>query len=117
MGRSIRTAASRLLLFVLLVTFLSPSLGWQLLASHEQIEHERIEHAHAPAALHDNHDHETDAHGHIGHLLTHMPVHISTVTPPAPAPGATPGPSAPSLSTTFRDSEPPHHPPSVLSFA
>ncbi len=63
---------------VALFTFLSPSLGWQLTATHEQLGDA------APALGVPDHDHDSDdgehdpAHGMMGHVLTHMPVHLAT---------------------------------------
>ena len=76
MKHRVRLLASRVLLFAMLATFLSPSLGWQMIASHEQLEHAGT----SLSVLHHEGDHDDhgDAHGSIGHLLTHMPIHLAT---------------------------------------
>lgn len=73
----------------MLLTFLSPSFGWQLVADHEQLAHgvssaDVVAHDH-----HHDHDHDTtvaldatphdhdDPHAMIGHLLSHMPASLS----------------------------------------
>ena len=89
MTSGIRILATRILLFVMLATFLSPSLGWQMIASHEQL-------AHAGSALpvitygddHAGHDDQSDAHGAIGHLLTHMPMDLLATATIRFSPGA-----------------------------
>lgn len=87
--------AGRLLLEVMLLTFLSPSFGWQVIAGHDLLEHgpvavEEEHHPHARDGDHDDHDqpiphghdHE-DAHSMIGHVLSHMPaVTVSAALPP-----------------------------------
>lgn len=76
----------RLLTALMLLTFLSPGFGWQMVASHDLLEHEdvaveldphdhddphdRDHHEAGPAP--DEHPHE-DAHSMIGHVLGHMP--------------------------------------------
>lgn len=72
---------SRLMLAVMLVTFLSPLMGWGMIASHEQLSHSTngventvfVNDHHRPVAPDVTHDHQ-DAHTSIGHLLTDMPV-------------------------------------------
>ena len=63
------------MLTAMLITFLSPTMGWQLVATHDELEHAS---AHAAssgvrdAAGPAEHEHD-DAHGFIGHLLGHLP--------------------------------------------
>lgn len=69
------------MLAVMLVTFLSPMMGWGMIASHEQLAHSAtgtdntvfVDDHHRPSTPDDVHDHQ-DAHASIGHLLTDMPV-------------------------------------------
>jgi hypothetical protein len=77
----------RILLVMMLVTFLSPSMGWGTVASHEQLTHatveidwEELEHGHSHDNHHsslpdESHDYQ-DAHSSIGHLLAHMPASL-----------------------------------------
>jgi hypothetical protein len=80
---------ARLVLAVMLVTFLSPSFAWESLAAHDESGH-AVAHSHAPegaaAAQHGDGEnaHEDGAHGLIGHLFAHMPAfHSSYVTVPS----------------------------------
>lgn len=81
MFRRARQLYSRILLVMMLATFLSPSLGWGMVASHEQLsdsitaaDNTDFAHDHDhPSVPDDSHDHQ-DAHASIGHLLTHMSV-------------------------------------------
>lgn len=87
MKLSVRLLASRVLLFAMLATFLSPSLGWQMVASHEQLEHASVA---VSVAGHDHdgdHDDHADAHSSIGHVLTHMPIDLGAATTIRFAPG------------------------------
>lgn len=81
----LRLLTSRLLLAVMLLTFLSPNFGWQVVAGHDLLSHEAV----AEAVEHSPHDHDGDHDGHdqppphghdhedahsmIGHVLSHMP--------------------------------------------
>ena len=71
-------SVSRVTLTAMLLTFLSPSMGWQLVATHEELEH-ASSHV-TPAHVHEDagdseHEHH-DAHGSIGHLLGHLPAFL-----------------------------------------
>lgn len=66
----------------MLVTLLSPALGWGMVATHEQLSH-GVEDHHIDALHHDQHDHDEhhdedhqQAHSSIGHLFTHMPIDL-----------------------------------------
>ena len=69
----------RFVLLVMLSSFLSPSFGLGMVASHDQLAHASVGQGHAdhehdqPGPKHDAQDHQ-DAHSSIGHLLTHMPI-------------------------------------------
>lgn len=72
MAEGVHRIVSRILLIVMLSTFLSPHLGWQMTAGHDELEQALLAHDH-------HHDDEENhaAHGFIGHLLTHMPMSVS----------------------------------------
>lgn len=83
MHPSLHILTHRLVLALMLLTFLSPSFGWQMVASHELLEHESVA---AGLDHHGHHDHDDldevpapheykheDAHSMIGHVLSHMP--------------------------------------------
>ena len=69
----------RFMLMVMLASFLSPSFGLGLVASHDQLAHQSIGVEHTghdhdqPSSQHDSQDHK-DAHSSIGHLLTHLSI-------------------------------------------
>jgi hypothetical protein len=93
MLRSLNKSAARLLLAVMLMTFLAPGFGWQANATHDEIalasahdhDHDRDHHHDSDASHHDD-----DAHGAIGHVLGHLPAFLSAATVVAPpAPGFT----------------------------
>lgn len=112
-------SVSRVVLAAMLITFLSPTLGWQLVATHDELEH-AFGHP-MPVQAHDEggaaeHEHH-DAHGFIGHLLGHLPAFLSA--PPTL-------PKADQASSIFIDVapvvahvvlEPPFRPPRFSSFA
>ncbi|MBI5660226.1 MAG: DUF2946 family protein [Nitrosomonadales bacterium] len=71
----------RLLLVVLIGTFMSPSFAWQMVDSHsEQADTSVVisDAGHHESHMHHHHDNDGDdddaAHGQIGHLLSHLPV-------------------------------------------
>lgn len=119
MTQRLFSAVARVLLTVALITFLSPSLGWQLVATHDELEHMS-----AHVASHDLHDdsgnreHEHhDAHGFIGHLFGHLPVFLSA---PPILPKADPARSDfadVALVVVHIALEPPFRPPRRSSFA
>ena len=95
MLRQVNKSAARLLLAVMLLTFLAPGFGWQAIATHDEIAHASS--AFGGAADHDHdHDHEHDAgetghddeaHGAAGHVLAHLPAflsHVAGFSPVAP---------------------------------
>jgi len=92
MMRRLVGTLSRMMLTVMLVTFMSPCLGGHLLATHEGMERaaaaQPSEHARgeAPSEGHDHHD----LHSLIGHLLGHLP---AFTTAPLTLPGAPGGSS------------------------
>lgn len=86
MQPAIHAFTHRMTLLLMLLTFLSPSFGWQMVANHEQLVHgpqppDFSAHAHDHCHHGDKadevagHDHE-DAHSMIGHLLGHMPASL-----------------------------------------
>jgi hypothetical protein len=112
----------RLLLVVLMGTFLSPSFGWQMVASHGESDHASVAVMADHADIHlesdgRDHDHDDVAHGQIGHLLSHLPVFIYE-TAPILAPAAVRN-AYPVRRHTFSyaDTEPPFKPPRNILFA
>ena len=80
---------SRLLLVVLIGTFMSPGFAWQMIDSHS--EQADISVVMGDAGHHEHHHHDNDgddddaAHGQIGHLLSHLPIVVSDIAPLLPA--------------------------------
>lgn len=84
MFRQIHSLATRLLLVVMIGTFLSPSLGWGMAASHGQLEHVDLALS-VTEAEHEHHDEDEghehhEAHASVGHMLSHLPVDLSSAT-------------------------------------
>ncbi len=110
---------TRLLLVVMLATFLSPTLAWHLHAGHHEIS--------ADADAGNGHDHGGssraasdalgDAHASIGHLLGHMPMHLSRPEVLLPVvEEVVPSAEVSSLLLSAQAS-PPYRPPSSLRLA
>lgn len=105
----------RLLLVVLIGTFMSPSFAWQMVDSHSEsagtsvvvdsaVPHESYGH-------HQHHDDDDAAHGEVGHLLSHLPVFIyETTTIFLPATTLVAYPASDAI-TAYADAEPPFKPP------
>lgn len=119
---------SRLLLALMLLTFLSPGFGWQMVAAHElpahdtavaKAEHHDRGHPGEPPAeksLADEHDHGYgDAHTMVGHVLSQMPatflmpfqVHVSPQV-------AVKHPKEPLFFIPAPPADPPYRPPQTL---
>ena len=114
MTSSIQILASRVLLIAMLATFLSPSLGWQMVASHEQLEHAGVA---VTVAGHDHdgdHDDHADAHSSIGHVLTHMPIDLAATTTIRFSPGNESELLPPQFSVHDTPPESPFRPPRPL---
>jgi hypothetical protein len=81
-----RISVAKALLLVMLVTLLSPALGWGMVATHEQLSHGTASHDIEAAHQHEHHhdEHSGDEHQHphssIGHLFTHMPIDLFDIT-------------------------------------
>ena len=112
----------RLLLVVLLATFLSPNFAWQTVASHSAVAHADV----GIVAEHVGHHHEVDvhhqdqddaAHGQIGHLISHLPAVMSGSTPLPSLAAARIAYPAREHSFAHADPEPPFKPPRDLLFA
>ena len=105
---------ARLLLAVMLATFLSPSFAWHMHADH----HEIAAHAEMPAPHeHDGDDHagmdaQSGAHASIGHLLGHLTMHVPQfgVFPSPAIQGSAPEAAIPAPPIAA-DSSPPFRPP------
>jgi len=81
---SLSTPILRLLLVVLISTFMSPSFAWQMIDSHNETTIASLvgndDHHHHENDLYHHHHHDDDgdgdddtAHSQIGHLLSHLP--------------------------------------------
>ena len=110
MAEGTRRNVSRILLIVLLLTFLSPHLGWQMTAGHDEFEQ--------LLTLHDQHQDDEEnhsAHGFLGHLLTHMPMSVSATMCAPLVCGCTV--QLPDCMFSFSSGipEPPFRPPRLLS--
>ncbi len=81
---SLYTYILRLLLVVLISTFMSPSFAWQMIDSHNETTIASLagndDHHHHEDDLYHHHHHDEDgdgdddtAHSQIGHLLSHLP--------------------------------------------
>jgi hypothetical protein len=111
MSRRLQAIVSRILLMVALLTFLSPTLGWELTATHEQLEHTALA---LGVPDHDAHsgdgEHDT-AHGLMGHVLTHMPAHLVSMVSIAPPQAVFSRSSPPQHAHSNTVPEPPFIPP------
>jgi hypothetical protein len=68
----------------MLLTLLSPHFGYQMIAGHDELEHGFVSSAHDGNEGH-HHDHESDAHAFLGHLLGHhLPLHFTRTAPLMP---------------------------------
>lgn len=124
MMNRISTSTLRLLLVVLLSTFISPSFAWQMIDSHADSSVAVSGHSHDEDMYHHHHHHDADgdeeddnAHGQIGHLLSHLPAVMHEIA------------SLPSSETSlsvfatcivvliFTTTDPPFKPPRNLLFA
>lgn len=85
--KNISTSVLRLLLVVLISTFMSPSFAWQMIDSHSEMPSASVA---ADADHHENdayHHHDGDgdeddgAHSQIGHLLSHLPAVMHNIAP------------------------------------
>jgi len=80
---------ARLVLAVMLATFLAPGFGWQANATHDEIAHASPGHLDAHHHDHDSDtaNHDDEAHSAVGHLLGHLPAFLSSIAAlPAIAP-------------------------------
>lgn len=123
MNRRTVPLAVRLLLLVLLATFLSPSIAWEKVAGHGAMAHvgaalavDEGDHHHEGGG-HPAHGHDDAAHGQIGHLLSHLPVLSADIPPLLPATSGGVAYPAPLHAVSYADPEPPYKPPRSASFA
>lgn len=81
-----RQLIGRLTLLLMMATFLSPSLGWQMAVVHEHEGQHLVlaepdhHHVHAPGSGHEHmaaQEKHEDAHSMMGHLLGHMPLSLT----------------------------------------
>lgn len=106
------------MLMVMLASFLSPSFGLGLVASHDQLAHMSVglEHSddeHGQPGSHDSQDHQ-DAHASIGHLLTHMAAGFFKLPRLAIPPQAKAELSAPDALVLHIVPQPPFRPPRAI---
>lgn len=89
MLKPLRRIVSRIMLLVMLATFVSPSLSWGLVVTHEPSSHgisgSNHEELHGGHIHGYNHDEENDVqhenpHSYIGHLFTHMPAGLFSIS-------------------------------------
>jgi hypothetical protein len=114
--RKIIPFALRLLLAVMLATFLAPNFAWQTVASHGEVAHadgvavaDDVDHHHDDDAHHQ--DHDEAAHSQIGHLLSHLPVVMPEHTPILPPAATQTAYPPPHHTFALADIEPPFKPP------
>jgi len=122
MANRILTSTLRLLLVVLISTFMSPSFAWQMIDSHHETTIasfiDNDDHHHHEHDLHHHYHHDNDAegdddsaHNQIGHLLSHLPAVLhEVVVLPASSPESI---TYPSFHSTFAytATDPPFKPP------
>lgn len=114
-SRTFPAVVLRLLIVAMLATFMSPSFAWQKLASHGAPTYaDVLAQGHADHD-HDNvghgHDHEESAHDQIGHILSHLPVVMTSVLMlPPRATGAIAYPAR-HCAILCADTDPPFKPP------
>lgn len=103
----------RVLLALMLATFLSPSFGWHVHAGHHEIEAATQPHDHG----HGHGDHpsgtqgDIDAHASIGHLLGHLPMQLMQSALFIPSVEAVAPDDAVPVPRIASDSSPPYRPP------
>lgn len=100
---------ARVLLALMMATFLSPSFSWHMHAEHHEIV--------AETQSADAHDHDGDAHASIGHVLGHLPMQMAQfeiLIPTAEDVAPSANVSAPPL---VSESSPPYRPPLTVRLA
>ena len=124
MSRRLRQSIARFTLAVMLVTFLSPTLGWAMLASHDELAHAAAALADHDATHSDDHDHglpaghdHADPHSFIGHLFSHMPFSVASVLFLPPGDGIASRLIAETETIASANLKPPFRPPLDASFA
>lgn len=109
---------ARVLLAVMLATFLAPSFGWHMHAGHDEIAADvQSLHGHE----HDGEHHATDddgqagdAHESIGHLLGHLPMQMSKFEVVLPLAEDVAPSAAVSAPLIVSETSPPYRPPLPL---
>ncbi len=120
--KNISTPILRLLLVVLISTFMSPGFAWHMIDSHREMPQKPVtadtgNHESDVYHHHDDGDEDDDAHGNIGHLLSHLPVVMHGMAS-LPAPQADSAAYPTSLHTFPHAAvEPPFKPPRNSLFA
>lgn len=116
----------RLLLVVLIGTFMSPSFAWQMIDSHNETTIASVvgnddHHHHENDLYHHHHEDDGDgdvdtAHGQIGHLLSHMPAVLQEVKSLPLSPADSIAFSACLRTFAFAATDPPYKPPRPILF-
>lgn len=112
--KTIYQSTLRILLVVLIGTFMAPGFAWQMIDSHSELAGTSVvvdsTVPHESCVHHQHHDDDA-AHGEVGHLLSHLPVFIyeaTTIFLPATALVTYPASGA---IIAYADAEPPFKPP------
>jgi hypothetical protein len=123
MSRRLQSIA-RFTLAVMLVTFLSPTTGWAMLAGHDELAHAAAAFADHDATHADHHDHgmpadhdHADPHSFIGHLFSHMPFSIASAPFLPPGDGVACHLTATAETIVSANVKPPFRPPLGIAFA
>ncbi|MBI5890288.1 MAG: hypothetical protein HZB47_06370 [Nitrosomonadales bacterium] len=122
--KSISTFTLRLLLVVLISTFMSPGFAWQMIDSHNVASFAgHDDHHHHENDLYHHHHHDDDGegdvdttHSQIGHLLSHLPVVMQDIAPLPVAPADSSAFSACVAEFTYTATDPPYKPPRTFLF-
>lgn len=126
MRRRVLQSIARFTLAVMLATFLSPTLGWAMHASHDELAHAAAALADHDATQADEHDHDhglpaghdhADPHSFIGHLFSHMPFSVSSAFLLPPAEGVASRLIVAADRIVSASLKPPFRPPLEISFA
>lgn len=80
MSPSLHRRIARLTLALMLLTFLSPSFGWEMVAGHVELGCKATASAPASPCKPQPHEHvHEDAHTMVGHMLGFIPVNVADV--------------------------------------
>lgn len=109
---TVRSLIARVMFIVMLATFASPTFGWGMVATHDQLSHGLSgTHVGEDHGGHHHDEHDVNPHSSIGHMFTHMPVGLTSITSLAIQPQAQPEPAFLGQSIRVVALEPPLRPP------